>query len=411
MIDKKIVYFTFCLLSIGLIVQSQTNGLSSSPYSLYGLGLSNQVSTGKTNSLGKTGIAMPSDNSINNLNPASFAGIGLNSFFFDLGIKAERVTLYEDGNNEPRFNANFSNIAFAFPITKYSGFGLTLTPYTNVGYAVLGIESEIDGDTDTFLTNITGAGGLDDVKLNYAISIAKKLRIGLSSSFLFGNITENEIDLINGSILNITEKNHYEGFRFGTGFQFDITEKITLGSIINFPTNLKARQTKTINLNGFLQKETSDNLDSFKLPLEIGFGVHTKINEKLFFNLDLKKNFWTQTEQSDQIGDYVDQYIIGFGAEYIPRKNGFSYWERINYRAGFNFDNGNLAISDERVSNYTFDLGIGIPYNSRSNSMLNLGYSYGQRGQISNGLIKENYHLLTLNLSFEGIWFKKKKIN
>jgi hypothetical protein len=43
--------------------------------------------------------------------------------------------------------------------------------------------------------------------------------------------------------------------------------------------------------------------------------------------------------------------------------------------------------------------------------MLNLGYSYGQRGQISNGLIKENYHLLTLNLSFEGIWFKRRKIN
>jgi hypothetical protein len=43
--------------------------------------------------------------------------------------------------------------------------------------------------------------------------------------------------------------------------------------------------------------------------------------------------------------------------------------------------------------------------------MLNFGYSYGQKGQVSNGLIKENYHTLTLNFSLEDLWFVKKKIN
>ena len=52
-----------------------------------------------------------------------------------------------------------------------------------------------------------------------------------------------------------------------------------------------------------------------------------------------------------------------------------------------------------------------MPLNSSSNSMINIGYSYGSKGQITNGLIKENYHLLSINLSLEGIWFQKRKID
>jgi len=42
--------------------------------------------------------------------------------------------------------------------------------------------------------------------------------------------------------------------------------------------------------------------------------------------------------------------------------------------------------------------------------MLNISYSYGQKGRISNGLIKENYHKISVNLSLDGIWFVKRKI-
>jgi len=42
--------------------------------------------------------------------------------------------------------------------------------------------------------------------------------------------------------------------------------------------------------------------------------------------------------------------------------------------------------------------------------MLNINYSYGGKGQISNGYVKENYHLLSLNFSLEGIWFLKRKL-
>ncbi len=404
-------YYIISFLLIGQFVFSQTNNLSSSPYSVYGLGVNNEINPGKTNALGNTGIAMPFENSINNLNPASFGNIPDKGFFFDIGMKAESETLFENGNEESRFNANFSNMAIAFPITKRSGIGLTLIPFTNVGYVVLGIETEIDGSSGTFLSNIDGSGGLNDIRLNYGYSVNKNLNIGLNGSFLWGKITENETDLIEESLLFISEENYYNGFRFGAGFQYTLNDKISVGSIINFPTNLKGDQSVFVVINNSPTVEIEDNLDAFKLPLEIGFGTRVKLNEHLFFNIDYKRNFWNSTDQSDSIGDYVDQDFIGIGAEFVPRRNGFKYWERINYRAGFNFDNGSLAINNTRINNFALNVGVGLPLKSERNSIVNFGYTYGQKGQINNGLIKENYHLVTLNFSLEGIWFEKRYID
>ncbi|MDO5980757.1 outer membrane beta-barrel protein [Flavivirga spongiicola] len=407
-----ILFYIICQFCIGQIVLSQTttNSLSSSPYSLYGLGISNELNTGKTNALGNTGFAMPSTYSINNLNPASFGAIPEGSFLYDIGIKVQKETLYEDGIKEFRYNGNFSNFSIAFPLSKKSGLGITLIPFTNVGYIVSGLEKSIDGSTDTFLANITGSGGLNDIQLNYGYKVNNKLRLGLKGSYLFGTIKEEETDFIGNNILNISEENFYNGFRLSTGVQYDINNKVSIGGIVNFPTTLNGNQTRTV-IGGVEPVEEENSLDAFKLPLEVGLGLHTKLNDKLFLNLDYKKSFWDNTDQSDLIGDYVDQDFIGFGSEFTPEKSSLKYWNRINYRAGFSMDNGNLAIKNNRITNYSINLGLGLPTGGRRHSMINLGYSYGQKGQVSNGLIKENYHTLTLNFSLEDLWFQKRKYN
>ena len=150
--NKFILYIL--IMFMPKVILAQTNSLSSSPYSLYGLGLSNDISTGKTNSLGGLGIAIPSNTFISNSNPASYGAIPLNSFFFDFGLKAQTNSLSEKGNSNSNIIANFSNIAFAFPLTNKSGIGITLIPFTNVGYTIENIETDIEGSSNTFLSNI-----------------------------------------------------------------------------------------------------------------------------------------------------------------------------------------------------------------------------------------------------------------
>jgi len=43
--------------------------------------------------------------------------------------------------------------------------------------------------------------------------------------------------------------------------------------------------------------------------------------------------------------------------------------------------------------------------------MLNIHYSYGKEGQLSTSLIQENFHLLSVNISLEDLWFVKAKFD
>ncbi|WP_162819801.1 OmpP1/FadL family transporter [Kordia sp. SMS9] len=392
---------------------AQSSSLSSSPYSLYGLGVPNETGVGIINALGKLGFAMPSLTNINDKNPASLGRMTQKSFLFDVGIKAQRETVINSFVEETRFNANFSNISLAFPISEKSGVGITLIPFTNVGYVLLGIETNIEGTTDTFFTNVNGAGGLNDFKFSYGYSVTDSFRVGASGSILFGTIDETETNFIDDTALIITEENHYSGFRFDVGLQYDWSERTSFGLNAKFPTLLNGSQSRTIETLGtatITTREEDNNLPDFELPLEVGFGfISNFLTNKLTINADYQHSFWDSTDQRDYLGEYVDQHQFGMGLSY--RKNGraLKYWDRIFYRVGFNYDSGNLKVNDYRVENYTLSTGVGLPISSRTNSMLNISYSYGQKGRVSNGLIQENFHLLTLNFSFDGKWFVKRR--
>lgn len=416
MIIKHITfYLTLLLFSFKAI--AQTNSLSSSPYSLYGLGQTNETNTGTVNGLGKSGIAIPSSSFINNSNPASFAAIPINSFFYDFGIKGETNLLSESGRKNSNITANFSNIAIAFPLSKKSRFGATLMPFTSVGYTLDYVESNIEGSNDSFYTDVYGSGGINNLKLNYGYALNDKLRLGLMGSVLFGKISQTQINYIpivnNSDLTTITlnDDSYYSGFRLGSGFQYNISKNISVGGIINLPTKLNGNKETIITSSAeVLESSTSNsNIDNFNLPLELGVGFQTKLKDVFSLNIDYKKSFWDDTNQKDLLGTYVDQDFVAIGIQYSSKNKTKNLFTNLEYRVGFNYDTGNLEVNTQRIKNNALNLGVGIPFNRYTNSMINIGYSYGSKGQISNGLIQENYHLLSINVSLEGIWFQKGK--
>ncbi len=412
---NQILFFTIAALLAFNQSSAQSEALTSSPYSLYGLGVINQTSIGKFNSLGYSGIGIKSPYELNNLNPANYALIPQNSFLYDIGVTGEFNSYSNTSSSEEKSNVNFSNIAFGFRIMENLGAGITMTPYSDVGYSLLGVSSNIEGSTESFESNITGLGGLNDIKLNVGYALMPKLRLGLSASFLFGNIEETESFIYSTSTFESVEQTNYSGARLGFGLQYDVNDKITIGSTIQLPTslngNLKRSVDKTISgIAISVEDESSGNVSDFKLPLEFGFGMSIKPIEELTFSADYKKNFWSDTNQSENIGSYEDQDIYAFGLEFIQDPTSYKYGQRLAYRLGYNYDNGYLAIGDKKVEGYNFTAGIGIPTSRGTHSMINLSYSYGSKGLLQNVLVKENFHLVTLNLSLEDIWFVKKKV-
>lgn len=398
------------------MARSQSEGLTSSPYSLYGLGTINQTSIGRSNGMGYIGIGLKTETEINNLNPSNFALVPQNSFFYDVGVVGEFNTYSNRGSDESKSTLNFSNLAFAFRITDRLGAGVSLIPYSDVGYTLVGLVSNIEGSEETFESNVSGLGGLSDFAFNIGYGITDAFRLGIKGSLLFGNIEESESFTLSNSYFELEETTNYSGFRFGLGMQYDVTDNITLGSTVQMPVTLNGNLTRSVYkvldaVDIVVEDGESGDVSDFKLPLELGIGMSMNIRNSLTLSADYKKNFWDQTNQSENIGSYRDQDIYAFGLEYLKDIRGFKYWQRIRYRAGFNYDNGYLAINDNKIDGYSMTFGLGLPMGWSSNSLINISYAYGSKGRVQNILVQENYHTLTLNLSLEDLWFRKRKID
>jgi hypothetical protein len=391
---------------------AQTGNLTSSPYSLFGLGRINEVSTGRTNALGKSGIALDSNSEINSLNPASFASIPKNSVFAEIGMKTENTLYTNNGDQQRNSVSNFANFSFALAFDDKSGMGFSLFPYTNVGYNISAITGTVEGTSDRFMSNITGSGGLNNLQFNYGRKITENLKLGARANLYFGKISEVETVYIEDDNLVIDETHNYKGVQLGLGAQYKAGNNFDFGFTVNFPTSLIGSKEQTVSsviagVENTIDESEGTKINSFNMPLELGFGA--KYRYKSFtFNADFKESFWKGTNDEDlTIGDFTNQKSIGAGIEYF--RSGRSYLDKTKFRVGANYDTGYMTVEGTQIKNLALTTGLGLPMGLRTNTYINLSYSYGQRGQVSNTLIRENYHLITINLCFEDIWFKRRQ--
>lgn len=401
-------------LLVFMTMTSFSQSISSSPYSLYGLGSLYESDFGLIPAIGSSGMALPSDRFINNLNPASLAFMYSNHFLFDVGGKAILTSYEDDSKKENRNNFQFSHIAFAFPITAKSAFSMALKPYSSSTFKISNLSLPIQDSQESYTLDVSGSGGLNDFDVSYGYRINKKLALGLSTSFLFGNTTDDRNYTIANSVTNILKKTYYSGVRPVLGAQYIVDSTFTLGMKFKSPTRIRASKEQTVssvNNSGTIvvESELQSDTDDYYMPLEIGVGLSKVFKNNLNLTFDYEKGLWNSTNQSELYGTFVNQDKFALGFSYKKLKFNRSYFDRIRYAAGLNYDTGYLEIDNQKFDNKSISIGLSLPIDNTF-SALNVTYSYGQKGRISNSLIKENYHKLSLNLCLDGIWFVKRKI-
>lgn len=409
---KNKIIFLSCFILMSLTVFSQS--ISSSPYSLYGVGSLYDSDFGSIPSIGSSGIALPSNLFINNLNPASLAYLPLNHFMFDIGGKAIATTYESGSRSEKRNNFQFSHVAFAFPVTKKSGFSVALRPYSSATFKISNLKLPISDSQEYYYLTAAGSGGLNNFDFSYGYRIGKKISVGASATVLFGNTTDDRSYLISNSITSISKKTDYSGLRATLGTQYQIDSTFTIASTFKLPTKVKATkvqsvETLTNEVVSTVESDVASDADDYYMPLEIGVGISKRFKNNLNMTADYEKSLWKNTNQSELYGDFVNQDRFALGFTYSAKKNIRRYWDRVQYAAGANFDTGYLEVDGKRVNNASISIGLTLPIENTF-SALNISYSYGQKGKVSENLIKENYHKISLNLSLDGIWFVKRKI-
>ncbi|MFC4476678.1 aromatic hydrocarbon degradation protein [Flavobacterium chungangensis] len=407
--NKIVLWSCFLLMSLTSFSQS----ISSSPYSLYGVGSLYDSDFGNLPSIGGSGIALPSDTFINNLNPASLGFMYQNHFLFDIGGKAIATAYQSSTRTEKRNNFQFSHLAFAFPVTKNSGFSLALRPYSSSVFKISNLKLPIADSQEYYYVTAQGSGGLNNLDFSYGYRFGKKLTLGATGTFLFGNTVDDRAFLISNAITTIHKKTDYSGVRATLGGQFKIDSTFTIGTTVKVPSRIKASKVQSVasiadDVETAVETNVATDTDDYYLPLELGFGVSKRFKNNLNVTLDYEKSFWDSTKQSELYGEFVNQDRFAFGITYNAKKNIRKYWDRVGYSAGVNYDNGYLEVDKHRVNNASVSIGLNLPIENTFSS-LNISYSYGQKGRIANDLIKENYHKISINLSLDGIWFVKRK--
>lgn len=392
---------------------SFSQSISSSPYSLYGLGSVYDSDFGNIPSIGSSGIALPSASFINNLNPASLGYLPQNHFMFDVGGKSISTTYQSSLRSESRNNFQFSHLAFAFPVTKNSGFSIAIRPYSSAAFKISNLKLPIENSQDFYYLTATGSGGLNNLDLSYGYRFGKKWSVGASAAVLFGNTKDNRSFLIMNSITSIQKKTHYNGLRATLGAQYQVDSTLTVATTFKVPTRIKASKVQTVqtiadDVVTTIESDVASDTDDYYMPLEMGIGISKRFKNNLNMTLDYEKSLWGNTNQSELYGNFVNQDRFALGFTYNGRKNIRKYWDRVQYAAGANFDTGYLEIDGKRIHNAAISIGLNLPLENTYSS-LNISYSYGQRGRVSDNLIKENYHKISLNLSLDGIWFVKRK--
>jgi len=413
---KFTLLISFILVS-SLRLVAQTNN---SPYSLLGIGDIDDSYYNRTTGMANTGIAYRSTRNLINNNPASFSGLDNQFFAGELGVRLKYVQYYGNpisSDQNRSTDITFRRFVVGTKITNHLGTSFGLLPYSSQNYAFnspVPIQGT-NGETANVYTE--GNGGLYRVYMTNSYELFKHVSLGLSTSYLFGALTQKSI-LQDASLLTLTSTTHstvLSKFYLDYGIQYygSISRRwdFSLGATFANRQNLNA-QYKLLILgrdSSTLENETLSE-GTYALPSTVGIGVALTKDKKYSFLADYKYQGWSSLNYAGFDYQLVNSNRISAGFEISNKKNVYNYLiETSFFQAGLYYNESYLQVNGQQIK----DMGATVGFGSTSNAARfpQFGYSftlqYGIKGTQSNGLIQERYINLTFMLSFRDLWYTK----
>lgn len=415
---KKLFALLFIIISAHLSLSAQQR--THLPYSIYGIGEIFPKGFARNMGMGRTGIALSSAYYLNNLNPASYHSIDSISFFFDFGLSADYVKYKtSDDGTQNGNDMNVRGMAFGFPITKQWKASVGVLPYSSVGYKIQTTE-EIEGtQTGFYNVDITGSGGLNQFYWNNSYLLFKRLSLGVSFNYLFGNIKTSERVkapslMTNDIIISQTSFLNRLYADFGIQYFFAVKKdfQVTLGGVFGNSHRLKMENRITVAQDeGMVIEDEVTDQGTFEFPMYYGGGLSLVYKDKLIVSADYLYHDWSNTTSKNVNFNYRSNNIYRVGLEFIPgRFSQLGYFGGIAYRLGYYHEESYLEFNNSLFSDKGITAGLGLPF-LQSKTSVNIAYNYGIKGTLKNNMVKENYHSVMVSLTLHDWWFLKRKID
>jgi len=422
-------------LVLSLILSFQLSGQFNtySPYTRFALGDLAKQGFGQGQAMGGTGLALHEGNRINHLNPASFASLDSTSVYFDFGANTFHNEYKTENYSNTWWNMNLHHVAFASSMGKYFGVSAGIVPYSSIGY---NIKQEYDDLTHGLAmdTYYQGEGGIMNFYVGSAVKLLDRVSLGLTMNYLMGKLTrERQVQFPThseysrpSSVENLTMRKPV--FTLGLQYKEVFTDKFffTVGGIYDFKANAKVSNDYKVNNlfysddpvylndsviidpNFIIGQDTAMN--QLSIPERIGVGIAFGIPQKLIFTGDFYKQDWTGVMSGENFAT-TNRTSMHFGLEYIPDVDAIrGYYKFMSYRAGGYYTKSYLMVNGQQLEDYGITFGVGLPVKTLRSS-INVAFTLGTRGTTEYNLVKENYGIITFNVTLHDLWFRKRRFD
>jgi len=404
-----------------------------SPYTRFGLGDFAKNGVGQNQAMGGTGVAIHENNRLNYLNPAAFSALDSMSVYFDIGANGF-VNHYQTENFRKNWsNINFHHVVFATSMGKYFGFSTGIVPYSSIGYNIKQeYNNYITGDAIDY--TFQGNGGIINFYAGASLKLFKRISLGASMKYLIGRLTRERTLVFPASStyssISVSERFNLRNpvYSFGLQYKEVIREKFffTIGGVYDLKSDIGASVNLSVTNKFYGQSGTylndsvfinanyplgQDTLaGDFVLPEKLGVGISMGIPEKLIITGDYYIQDWSKTLSGENF-TLVNSSSMHFGVEYTPDINALrGFHNLISYRIGGYYYNTYLEVNGQPLKDYGINFGVGLPIRSKRTSF-NVACTLGSRGTTEFNLVKENYGIITFNVTLHDLWFYKRKFD
>lgn len=410
------------LFLLGFIITTQGQKLTSSPWSRYGFGEWQPNTFSQSFAMAGTGIGITDPAYINFQNPASYGWFDMT--LFDTGIKGTSVLQESEGSSQWRNNTSFSHVSFGFPVTRWWGLNVGLSPYAGTGYKITETQNIQGIGLVTF--DYEGSGGINRAWIGNGFTIKEKLAIGANVSYLFGTSSYDKRAIFtapNTFNSRIREEVSVHDFAFNAGIQYKarlsenwsmaVGGTYELGSSVSADRYLLSYTYEASNT-GEILKDTIQFLNGesgeITLPSSLGAGI-SFTSDKWIIALDARSRSWSELTSFELSDSLKDNIQVAAGVQFIPDKFAVNdFFRSMRYRGGIRYTTSQYPTLLDNMDEVGISFGFGIPLR-QSLSTINAGVELSQRGSTHPGMLRERFIRFNFAVSLNDRWFIKRKYN
>lgn len=412
----------------------------------YGIGTNMAYAPG----MGSTSFVRMGDNFVNPFNPATYAGVQMESFVLNIGLSFQIQSIANNNSKVNDADGTLDHLMIAFPICKWWKTSLGLMPYGDVSYqSTINQQIAVPGADwmQEVKTIYDGSGEVSRLFWGNGFNITKQLSVGFNINYLYGTInraiTHKHTAADTSFFMDSRSQNQMRvhDFTFDLGLHYNqpLGEHYELGIGLTcaLPKTLSIEQQSLIytfvnSANNeyicnliFPQEGESDTYTTEqKHPLEAGFGLSLTKDKKWMveFNASYIEQqlvglspFATSSTLSESTETPTTKFALG--AAWLGDDDATSYWKRIGINLGAHYYRSVLCteIYSTTLSEktYNFDeIGAGVAFTfpmRKGKSQLVLNLNYTSFGTLD--VLRSNCFMIGLTLNSCEQWFIKRKYN